>query len=69
MKRAVPAGVLAFLVLVLLAPASWAQQAPEREFGFLLGLAFPAQDLTGYPQSAGSRVATFGLTRCNGDQT
>ena len=61
MKRAVPTGVLAFLVLVLLAPASWAQQAPEREFGLLLGLAFPAQELSGYPQSVDLASPLLGL--------
>jgi OOP family OmpA-OmpF porin len=61
MKRAVPGGVLAFLVLVLLAPASWAQQAPEREFGFLLGLASPSQTLSGYPQNLNLVSPLLGL--------
>ena len=61
MKRAVPAGVFAFLVLVLFAPASWPQQPPEREFGFLLGLASPSQTLSGYPQNLNLVSPLLGL--------
>lgn len=60
MKRHIPAGVSAFLVL-LLTSASWAQQAPQREFGLLLGAGFPSRELTGLPQTVERESLVLGL--------
>ena len=60
MRRTLSVG-LSVAVLVLVSLTSWAQQAPDRELGLLLGAGFPDRDLTGLPQTAERESLLLGL--------
>jgi hypothetical protein len=53
--------VVAGALLVLVSLTSWAQQAPERELGVLLGAGFPSRELTGLPQTVERESVLLGV--------
>jgi OOP family OmpA-OmpF porin len=60
MRRALFATLAGSLVL-LVGSTLWAQEPPEKEFGLLLGVGFPSQGLSGYPQKVDLGSPLLGL--------